>query len=424
MNQTPRFNSLFAWLTWQETLHPSKIDLGLERIAAVAGRMGLLNPSCAVITIAGTNGKGSSVAMLDAICRAAGYRVGSYTSPHIHRYNERIRINGEPAADDALCTAFHAIDIARAGETLSYFEFGTLAALALFHAAAPDLILLEVGMGGRLDAVNIIDPDVALVSSIGIDHTAWLGSDREAIGREKAGIFRSGRPAICADPDPPSSLRDAAARIGARWFCLGDHFDYEVGTVSWSWHGPGLCHADLPMPALGGAHQFNNAAGVLMALAGLAERLPVPRAAIVQGLQEVVLPARCQYIHGETDFVLDVAHNPDSAVRLLSVLQDRPCHGQTYIVLGMLEDKDVGAFARALQPAADHWYLGGLDVDRGLAVDVLQERILQAGILTGIRCFPSVAAACRQARVDAVAGDRIVICGSFFAVAEARQCHV
>ena len=424
MPPSPRFNTLSAWLKWQETLHPSKIDLGLERVAAIAGRMGLLNPPHAVITVAGTNGKGSCIAMLDAILRAAGYRVGSYTSPHIHRYNERIRINGEPVDDAALCKAFQDIDNARAGTTLSYFEFGTLAALALFHAAGPDLILLEVGMGGRLDAVNILDPHVALVSSIGIDHTAWLGSDREAIGREKAGIFRSGRPAVCCDRDPPDSLCDTAAGIGAQWFCLGEHFDYEAGAIGWTWHGPGQCHADLPLPALVGSHQLENAAGVLMALESQADSVPVTRAAIMQGLQDVVLPARCEFIPGKVDIVLDVAHNPDSAVHLLRVLQDRPCQGRIYIVLGMLEDKDVGGFARALQPVADRWYLGGLDVDRGLTADALQRHLQQAGITDGIQCFPSINAACRQARADAVAGDRIVICGSFFTVAEARLCHV
>jgi len=418
----PRFDSLPAWLAWQETLHPQKIDLGLERVAAVAGRMGLLQPDYAVITIAGTNGKGSSVALLAAILGAAGYRVGSYTSPHLLRYNERISISGQAAGDGELCSAFECVDQARGQETLSYFEFGTLAALHLFAAAELDIVLLEVGMGGRLDAVNIIDPDAALVTSIDIDHSAWLGPDREAIGREKAGIFRRDRPAICSDPAPPASLKTAAAGLGARWFSLGQEFSCAVSGSGWDWHGPDSSYRQLPAPALAGVQQFDNAAGVLMALASLRDRLPVPRHAVEQGLRSVTLPGRFQVLPGPVEMILDVAHNPASGRRLAQTLEVIPPAGCTWLVLGMLKDKDVTAFTESLVHSVDHWCLASLAVERGLPAAELR-KMLPAPV-TGAHDFPSVAAACRYACSHAAAGDRVVVCGSFITVAEAMACHV
>jgi dihydrofolate synthase/folylpolyglutamate synthase len=415
----PRFDSLPAWLAWQETLHPEKIDPGLERVAAVAGRLGLLAPGYCVITVAGTNGKGSSVALLDAILRAAGYRVGCYTSPHIRRYNERIQINGTPVSDSALCAAFETVDRARNGQTLSYFEFGTLAALQLFSEQTPDIAVLEVGMGGRLDAVNVLAADIALVTSISIDHSAWLGNDREAIGREKAGIFRPDRPAICSDPQPPASLQQHARALGARWYSLGQAFSYTVGENRWHWQGVHSHQPDLPLPALPGSHQLNNAAGVLMAVEALAEQFPVGRAAIVDGLEDVALEGRCQLVPGAVETVFDVAHNPDSARRLGQLLAERPVRGRTRLVLGMLRDKDAAEFAAALVPAVDRWYLAAPASDRSLPVAELQAQIVALAPAVALGCYPDVATALRQAQADAAAGDRVVVCGSFYTVAEA-----
>jgi dihydrofolate synthase/folylpolyglutamate synthase len=420
----PRFKTLAQWLQWQETLHPRKIDLGLARIGAVAGRMGVLRPAHAVIVVGGTNGKGSCVAMLEAILLAAGHRVGGYTSPHLLCYNERIRINGANIDDDSLCTAFQAVDDARQETSLSYFEFGTLAALHLFTAARLDVALLEVGLGGRLDAVNIVDADVAMVTSIGIDHVQWLGSNRESIAREKAGIFRPGRPAIGGEPSPPAGLRQAARTLGARWYGLGEQYDFVSGEGSWVWRSASRHYADLPLPALVGSHQLTNAAGVLMALSLLQERLPVGVTAIRSGLQGVVLPGRCQRIPGTVERILDVSHNPDGARRLAEVLRVSPPTGRTHLVLGMLEDKDVGGYVAALLPVVDHWYPAGLDDERGLPADALCGRM--DGLVPArrmSRCM-NVPAACGEARRRAVAGDRIVVCGSFITVAAAMTSKV
>ncbi len=418
----PRFDSLPAWLAWQETLHPQKIDLGLKRVAAVADRMGLLQPDYGVITVAGTNGKGSSVALLAAILGAAGYRVGSYTSPHLLRYNERISISGQLASDNELCLAFDRVDQARGQETLSYFEFGTLAALSLFAAADLDIAVLEVGMGGRLDAVNIIDPDASLITSIDIDHSAWLGSDRETIGQEKAGIFRHGRPAICSDPEPPASLERIAAGLGAKWFSLGREFSCTRAGTGWDWQGPDSSYRQLPPPALAGAQQYDNAAGVLMALESLHDRFPVHRRAIEQGLQSVTLPGRYQVLPGAVDLILDVAHNPASGRRLAQTLGKTPTGGRTWLVLGMLKDKDVAAFMGSLVHVVDHWCLASLDVERGLHTTGLR-KVLPPGVKDA-HDFPDVAAACHYARSHAADGDRVVVCGSFITVAKAMACHV
>ena len=420
----PRFQSLPDWLDWQQGLHPKKIDLGLERVAGVAGRMGIMQPEQTVITVAGTNGKGSSVAFLESILSAAGYRVGAYTSPHLFRYNERIRINGQAVDDDALCEAFAAVDAARATTTLSYFEFGTLAALYLFRQAPLDIVVLEVGLGGRLDAVNIIDPAISLVTSIGIDHRAWLGDNRELIGREKAGIFRTQRPAICSDPTPPASLKKYAHEIKAHWYCLGQAYSFKLDRSGWTWQGGSSIHELLPCPSLPGEHQLENAAGVLMVLELLHGRHPVSRAAIEQGLQSASLPGRCQIVAGPVEQIFDVSHNTDSAACLARLLEGRPCEGHTRVVLGMLDDKQAGEFARRLAAVVDDWYIAGLDVERGLSAQVLQARLETAGFTASHRVFPDVAAAWREAHMDSEEGDRIVVCGSFFTVAEAMACPV
>jgi dihydrofolate synthase/folylpolyglutamate synthase len=413
----PRFATLAEWLAWQETLHPTEIDLGLERIAAVARDLGLLTPACHVITVAGTNGKGSSVALLEAILRAAGYRVGTYTSPHLLRYNERIHFDGAMVSDAQLCAAFAQVDTARGERSLTYFEFGTLAALLLFSGADLQVMVLEVGLGGRLDAVNILDADVALVTAIDIDHSAWLGNDRDSIGREKAGIFRTGRPAVCGDPDPPASLPAAAQALGAHWYGRDGAFGYRSGERDWSWWGHEREYPHLPLPALAGAHQLDNAAAVLQALACLEDRLPVSRAALEQGLQDVRLPGRFQRLPGPVERVLDVAHNPQGGRVLARTLAREPVTGRTRLVLGMLADKDVAAFVAALAPRVDHWYLGGLDIPRGLAAQALWQRLADQVPQGQATLTEDVPGAYRAAMAEARPGDRVVVCGSFHTVA-------
>jgi dihydrofolate synthase/folylpolyglutamate synthase len=340
------------------------------------------------------------------------------------RYNERIRIQGKDVDDASLCAAFARVDEARGDVTLSYFEFGTLAALILLTQAAPDIVLLEVGMGGRLDAVNILAPDAALITSIGIDHSAWLGTDREAIGREKAGIMRADSPVICSDPAPPASLESRARDLGATWFGLGQQFSYRRSESSWCWQGVDSRYEDLPMPSLVGKHQLENAAGVLMVLEALAADFPVTRAAIEQGLKAIALPARCQIQSGDVEMVFDVAHNPDSAESLAQVLGGHPVAGATRLILAMLEDKDVKEFTALLAAVVDHWYLATLTGERGLTAKTLRERMCLPGAATNVQCFQDVSAAFRQAKAEADSGDRLVICGSFVTVAEALSSHV
>jgi dihydrofolate synthase / folylpolyglutamate synthase len=416
-SRPPRFATLAEWLAWQETLHPVEIDLGLERVAAVARDLGLLTPACPVITVAGTNGKGSSVALLEAVLRAAGYRVGTYTSPHLLRYNERIRIDGAMATDADLCAAFAQVDAARGERSLTYFEFGTLAALQLFAGADLDVMVLEVGLGGRLDAVNILDADVALVTSIDIDHSAWLGDDRDSIGREKAGIFRAGRPAVCGDPAPPASVAFVARALGALWHGRDEAFGYRRGEQDWTWWDREREYPGLPLPALPGDHQLDNAAAVIQALVCLEARLPVSRAALEQGLREVCLAGRFQRLPGPVERVLDVAHNPQGGRMLARTLAAQPIAGRTHLVLAMLADKDVVAFVAPLLARADRWYLGGLEAPRGLSAAALRERLaalLPEGAVTLGRDVPD---AYRAAMAQARPGDRVVVCGSFHTVA-------
>ena len=420
----PRFTNLSDWLNWQETLHPQQIDLGLERVAQVAHRLALLKPACGVITVAGTNGKGSSVAMLEAILLAAGYRTGCYRSPHLLNYSERIRLGGEDIDDDSLCAAFAAVDQARGDTSLSYFEFGTLAALYLFAQSSLDICILEVGLGGRLDAVNIIDADAALVTAIDIDHRAWLGDDRETLGREKAGIFRSRRPAVCSDSAPPASVRAVAMQLDAHWYAPKDGFTWTQTGSDWSWASNHATHENLPMPALPGAHQLQNAAGVLMVLETLDSRYPVTRQAITHGLLAVSLAGRCQVLPGPVETVLDVSHNPASAATLVRFLKSRDIPGRTRVVLGMLADKDIAAFTDTLAAVTDDWYLATPGGERGLSARTLAGVLDSQGYGKHARQFTSVGDALGQAEAEAVGGDRIVVCGSFITVAEALATHV
>jgi len=418
-----RFTSLDQWLSWQETLHPSTIELGLERVGRVLDTMGLRHPRHAVITVAGTNGKGSSVAMLDAILRAAGYRVGTYTSPHLLRYNERIRINGEMIDDQSLCAAFERVDQARGDTSITYFEFGTLAAFDLFARANLDCAILEVGMGGRLDAVNLLDADVALVATIDIDHAEWLGPDRETIAREKAGIFRTGRPAVCSDPNPPASLIGEAARIGTRLHRLGFEYDFRRRDHEWEWWSEQSRRDALPLPALRGASQLENASGVLMTLALISERLPVNQQQVRQGLLDVRLAGRFQVIPGAVTEIWDVAHNPESAEELAQTLRLMPCRGRTRAVIGMLADKDIDTVVRHLVPVIEAWYPATLSGPRGAQAARLIAALEHNGV-HDVRGYDNVAAAHAAALNDAKPDDRVVTFGSFFTVAEVMGRHV
>ncbi|MBI3344130.1 MAG: bifunctional tetrahydrofolate synthase/dihydrofolate synthase [Gammaproteobacteria bacterium] len=436
-----RFTTLADWLSWQETLHPKKIDPGLERSGEVLRRMGLKPQAYTVITVGGTNGKGSSVAMLEAVLLAAGYRVGAYSSPHLLRYNERIRVNGIEATDDELCAAFARIDEARGGISLSYFEFGTLAAFDIFHRAELDVAILEVGMGGRLDVVNLFDADAALVTTIGLDHMEWLGPDRESIAAEKARIFRPGRPAIYGEADPPQSLVAHAKEIAAPLYCFKRDFDYKTQGQDWSWWGPGRVIEALPIPGLQGGFQLQNAAAVLMTLetlathrdvlvsreAGHRERpaqLSVSGHDIKQGLSTVNLPGRFQVSTG-TDMVtriFDVAHNPHAAAALARTLREQPCAGRTLAVFSMLADKDIASVVREMRDVVDAWYAASLSVERGSSAERVAQHVRD--VIPEAEVYSShetVEQAYHAALLAAGAQDRIVVFGSFYTVAEALR---
>ena len=414
------FSTLPEWLAWQQTLHPSTIDLGLDRIRRTLTRLGWRQPRCPVITVAGTNGKGSSVALLNTILREAGYRVGTFTSPHILRYNERIVIADREVSDASLMAAFERIDAARGEDTLTFFEFNAIAAFLIFETAGLDAIVLETGMGGRLDAVNVVDSDVAIVTSIALDHCEWLGNDIEQIGREKAGIFRAGRPAIFGSLAMPASIQDTADAIGAELRRLGQHFRYERSGDRWTWQGRGISFQDLPAPALVGDIQFDNAAGVLAALEVLADRLPVARSAIESGLREVRIAGRFQRIRGRNEWILDVAHTPAAALTLASQLAARPKTGRTIAICGILGDKDAEGIAQALRGSFDEWIAAGLSGDRTIPPERLAER-LRAGGANVSMMAPDVAAACAKAAQLASPADTFVIFGSFLTVAAGME---
>ena len=412
-------SELEDWLDWLFHQHPKKIELGLERVGEVWGRLGPMRLHCPVITVAGTNGKGSCVAILDAILRAAGYRTGSYTSPHLIRFNERIRVAGETASDRRICEAFEKIERIRKRTRLTYFEFTTLAALDIFADARPDVVILEVGLGGRLDAVNILDPDVALVSTVDMDHMAWLGDDRERIGREKAGIFRAHHPAVCGDKDPPRSLLERAGELSAPLFLWGRDFGYRSGEAGWDWWGPGCEWTGLPRPSLQGDFQLQNASAALMVLGCLQVVMPVSEAAVRRGLQSVSLAGRFQVIPGEVTCILDVAHNDQGVRALAATLDSYPIPGRTQAVFGMMADKDAMRMAKTMASRVDAWYLAGLPVKRGMPVGDLAEALQNAGVINPLSCHDTVGAALRKAQALSSPGDRILVFGSFITVAEA-----
>ncbi len=411
--------NLSQWLEYQQSIHSKTIELGLERVNEVAKRLGLTKPAPRVITVAGTNGKGSTVAFIEAIARAGGYRVAAYTSPHLMRYNERVRIDGAEVSDEALIDAFEAVEAARADTGLTFFEFGTLAALWLFARESLDLVVLEVGMGGRLDAVNIVDADVAVVTTIALDHTDYLGNDRESIAREKAGIFRTGKPAVI-ELDPPDSLLREADRLGAPVLRAGRNFRHERNGEGWSWSSDNE-RLQLPNPGLKAPAQMDNAASAIAALRALVPALPLNASAIADGVASAALLARMQVIAGPVEIVLDVAHNPQSAQQLASWLQSNPARGATLGVFAALADKDVANEVAALMGHIDIWHLAGLaDVGgRGQSVDLLWQKVgaLLSRSLTARHA--TVALALGEARRTAQTGDRIVVFGSFHTIAEA-----
>ena len=412
-------NQLSDWLAHCERLHPKNIDLGLERVQAVAQRLGL-RFECPVVTVAGTNGKGSTCAMLEAIALQAGYRTGVYTSPHLVHFEERCRIGGEIVQAQALLPHFERVEEARAagGVALTYFEFTTLAILSLMAASGLDLAILEVGLGGRLDAVNVIDTDCAIVTSIDLDHQEFLGPDRESIGREKAGILREGRPAIVSDPMPPHSVVQYAGALGADLWLLGRDFNFSGDKQQWAWAGRGRRYPGLAYPALRGANQLLNAAGVLAAFEALRSRLPVTAQAIRNGLAMVELPGRFQIVPGQPALVLDVAHNPHSVAALAANLDAMGFYPTTHAVFGAMADKDLGPMLAKMGPLVDRWYFTDLPTPRAAPARALLER-WQA--TPGRRDVPasthaSPEDALRAATAAAEPTDRILVFGSFYTV--------
>ncbi len=383
---------------------------------AVADRLHL-QLDIPTIIVGGTNGKGSTCAMLDAVLRAAGYRIGLYASPHLLRFNERARVDGEDAGDAALIAQFEAVEAARGDTTLTYFEFTTLAILRLFSQSRLDAAVLEVGLGGRLDAVNIVDADVAIVTSVALDHMDYLGATREQIGFEKAHIYRSGRPAICSDPEPPQTLLDYAEAIGAELWRFGRDFNYQGNRQQWAYGGRQLRRASLPYPALRGANQLLNASGALAALEALAPRLPVTQQAVRQGLLTVQLPARFQVLPGQPAIVLDVAHNPHAAAVLAQNLDMMGFYPQTHAVFGMLGDKDIAGVIKKVAPRIDHWYVAATPGARGASSSVIATRVRAAAPGSAVSEHASFAAALDAARERARPDDRILAFGSFLSVA-------
>ncbi|RCS58059.1 bifunctional tetrahydrofolate synthase/dihydrofolate synthase [Parvibium lacunae] len=419
------FAQLADWLGYIESIHPRTIDMGLDRVNAVKERLNL-QFECPVITVGGTNGKGSTCAMLEAILLRAGYRVALYTSPHLVHFNERARLQGQAVSDEPLMAQFAAVENARLAPSpieLTYFEFTTLAILRLFQAEQPDVIILEVGLGGRLDAVNAVDADCAIVTSIDLDHMEYLGDTREAIGWEKAHIYRTGKPAICADPLPPESLVQYAQQIGADLWRAGRDFNYAGDKQQWAYGGRAMRRAGLAYPALRGANQLLNAAAVLAALEALKLTLPVPNQAIREGFALVELPGRFQVLPGRPTLILDVAHNPHATATLAQNLDNMGFYPYTHVVLGMMQDKDIDGVLQAIRERVDYWYLCDLPPPRGASAASLAQRLTallathSPAAAPAIQLFASPTEALAAAQSQAAEGDRIVVFGSFMTVA-------
>jgi len=404
---------LADWLRWQEGLNPRLVDLGLDRCARVAQRMGLATLPMPVVTVAGTNGKGSCIAYLASILESAGHPVAAYTSPFLQRYNESLRLCGREVEDGELIAAFENVEQARDGVALTFFEFRTLAVLDIIRRSQASVALLEVGLGGRLDAVNLMDADVAVVTSVDLDHTDWLGPDRESIGGEKAGIFRQGRPAVCGDPAPPASLLEHARALGAELHITDREFSWHRDGCGWSWQGPGAGHGDLPAPGMDGACQYGNAAAALMALQLLGPSLTVDGAALRAGIANAWLPGRQQILTGPVERLIDVAHNGQAARALATTLATRPSARRTHAVFAMLADKDPTAVAGALDGLVDEWHTATLPGPRGQTGERLADGLRQQFPGHPVSFHGDVAEAWRAAMSAARSGDRVVAFGSF-----------
>lgn len=409
--------TLPEWVDYIEAMHPKEIALGLDRIGMVKERLAIAF-DCPVVIVGGTNGKGSTCMMLETIWRTAGYRVGQYTSPHIHRFNERIRIDGQMVDDRMLVRAFEAVEVVRGDVPLTFFEFTTLVAMKLFADAKLDAVVLEVGLGGRFDAVNLLDADVAVVTNVAIDHVAFLGDTREKIGFEKAGIYRKGRTALYGELDPPQSLLDHAAAIGADLKLYGQDYAGEMDGETWHYRGPdGTALWELPRPALYGDCQIANAATALTAVHALRDRLPVYIEAIFEALPQVRLPGRFEVIGRDPLVIVDVAHNPHAARTLAGNLRTSPCKGRTLAVYGAMADKDINGVVRILKDQVDDWYITNLPLPRAASVDVLLSELLAAGVpRERIVVCEEAEKALAGARKNASNDDRIIAFGSFWVV--------
>lgn len=423
LSDTTSFTLLDEWLRFIENLHSKAIDLGLERMQIMLKRMDI-QFSCPVITVGGTNGKGSTCNCMEQILLSQGYKVGVHTSPHLIRFNERARINGSFVSDEELIRHFKKVEEARKELTLSYFEYTLLGILSLFKEKDLDVLILEIGLGGRLDAVNTVESDAAIVTSIGIDHVAFLGDTREKIGWEKAHIYRKGKPAVCADPEPPSTLVEFAENLGADFIAPGK--DYQFARLddgnSWSYEFRDTQLSDLPLPALEGEHQLRNAAGAIAVLLSLKEKLPVSKEAICSGLKNMEVTGRFQKVSDNPEIILDVGHNPHAAKELERTLKAHPTSGKKIAVIGMLKDKDRAQVCRILSESFDLWFLTDLSGPRGGSALELKEFLLSSGITEDrIFCFGNVENAVSAAINKSECTDTIVVLGSFLTVTGALQ---
>jgi dihydrofolate synthase / folylpolyglutamate synthase len=432
--------TLAEWLTLQESVHPKSIDMGLERVSAVARTLGITEPPFTVITVGGTNGKGSTVAHLEALFAALGASTGLFTSPHLIRYNERIRVDASEVGDRELIAAFERIEAARGATTLTFFEYNTLAALIIFMSRRVDVALLEVGLGGRLDATNLLAADVAVLASVGFDHRDWLGDTLELIGAEKAGIFRSDRPALLGTPQMPESVFATLRALGARALVAERDFSWRVHAQRWDYQGPTLSLHDLPPSALAGSIQYRNAATAIAAVEALRSE-PAARATVQRltrrlppldartaaaALTRVRLPGRFQVVPGEVEWILDIAHNEPAALTLAAQLRERPlpavgagASGRTFAVIGVLADKDAPGIAAALAEGVDRWIVCALPGPRGTSAPQLAARLARPA--ESVQLADSVIGGCEAARRSARAGDRVVVCGSVYTVGPALQ---
>jgi len=412
--------SLSAWLVRLEQLHPKEIDMGLDRVVDVRDRIGL-QPSFPIISVGGTNGKGSTCAILEAVYKCAGYKTGLYTSPHLVSYNERVRVNGQEVKDEELVGAFERIDVARGEIPLTYFEFGTLAAQLIFCDDQVDVAILEVGLGGRLDAVNAFEPDCSVVLNVAIDHVDFLGASRELIGLEKAGIFRRGKPAICAEEEPPASLLDYASSTGAELHLAGRDFGHTRSAMGWQfWNAAGK-KSGLPFPLLRGGTQLYNAAAAFECVHAMRAHFPVDMAALRGGLLDAYLPGRFQVLPGAPLIILDVAHNAAAAQVLSTDLKALPCSGKTIAVFGVLADKQIEQITSALGSSVDEWFVCALRTSRGADAESVKQMLMRSVQEKPVSAWGSVAHGCAAAQEVARGNDRILVFGSFYTVSEALE---